>query len=583
MSEAGRRSLAFGPFRLEPDDRLLSQGAPVHVPPKELAVLRLLAEAGGRVVLKEEIFERVWPGVAVSDSSLTRCIRSIRAALGERGRQGSYIETLHGRGYRFAAPVHDDTNTGPDAAGSRRLLVAPLENAGGKPDDEYLCDGLTGELIDEIGRRVAPRLGVIARHTAMRCKGLDPTAAARELAVGFVLAGTVERRDETIRVRVELVRTSDLVQVWSARFERRAERAARLAPEIAAALAEYLRSEAAREARRDEALTGVHTSRLRARNAYLEGRFLATLRTEDGIRKALERFRQAAAWEPEFPLAYVGFADAHLMLAFRGFVPPLEAAAIVRQSLDCAFAIDPELPSAFTTLGQLRLQIDWDPVGAEAALRRALELEPGQPAACVHLGSLLNAHWRFEEAIAVRRAGLELDPFSPLLRLGMGFSLGALGRTDDALACARELTRSEPDFPAGYALHAFAAHQAGARDEALAAAETGSRIASGEPITLSGCAWVEAACGRRAAARGITEKLAREAEGRSGGAAFVALAYAGLEDDEEALAWLEQARRERSMYLPLLGADPRCARLRGSPRFREIIEVAGGRVEPAGR
>jgi len=588
MTDTVRRSLAFGSFRLEPDDRLLTlDGAPVHLAPKELALLRLLAEAGGRVVRKDEIFRRVWPGVAVSDSSVTRCIRSIRAALGERGRQGSCLETLHGRGYRFAVPVEralyvdpDEADETEDAAPANppRLLVFPLENASGKPEDDYFCDGLSEELIDELGRRLASHIGVIARYTAMRCRGKDPSACAAELGVGFVVAGSFERREDTIRVRIELVRTSDRVQLWSARFDRPLAQAIGLGPEIARVAAEYLRSESSHvneSARPDPVLL---TARLRAHNAYLQGRFLANLRAEDGIRRALERFRQAASWAPEFALAHVGIAEAHLMLAYRGFVPPLEAAPVVRAALDRAFAVEPELPAALTALGQLRLQIEWDPARAEVVLRRALEIDPGHTAACIHLGSLLNAHGRFHEAIALRRSGLERDPFAPLLRVGFAFSLLCIGRAAEALADVRELTRAEPEFVAGYAVHAYAAFRAGERAEALVVADEGLRRGTGEPLTLSGCAWVQAACGRRAAATVVAEAVAREAERRHGGAAWVAIAFAGLEDDERAMAWLERALAERSMYLGMLGADPRCARLRKLPRFREIVEAAGGRV-----
>lgn len=592
MSDAGRRSLAFGPFRLEPDDRLVAlDGTPIHLAPKELALLRVLAEAGGRVVRKEEIYRRLWPDVAVSDSSLTRCVRSLRAALGERGRQGGYVETLHGRGYRFAAPVEKMSSNGASraegadaspAADRMRLLVAPLENATRKPDDDYLCDGLSGELIDELSRRLAPRLGVIAHYTAQRCKGKDPDACAEELGVGYVLAGRFERRDDTIRVRVELVRASDRVQRWSARFDRPLEQAVGLAPEIARAAAEYLRGESIHEHAHEHAHEGAErarqTARLRAHNAFLQGRFLSVMGSDDGIRRALERFRQAVAWAPDFALAHVGIADAHLMLAYRGFVPPLDVAPLVRAALNRAFAVEPELPAALTALGQLRLQIEWDLGQAEIALRRALAIDPGHTNACIHLGSLLNAHGRFHEAVAVRRAGLERDPFAPLLRVGLAFSLLCLGRADVALVGTRELTRTEPDFPTSYAIHSYAAFRAGQRAEALAVAEEGVRRAEDEPLTLAGCAWVQAACGRRAAATVLLEAMASDAERRPGASAWVAIGYAGLEDDERALAWLERALLERSMYLGMLGADPRCARLRGIPRFREIVEAAGGRV-----
>jgi len=590
MSDTMGRTLVFGPFRLEPDDRLVTaDGTPVHLAPKELAVLRLLAEAGGRVVRKEEIFQQVWPDVAVSDSSLTRCIRAIRAALGERGRQGSYLETLHGRGYRFAAPVaplRADAEAAPSApvAVPMRLLVAPLENASRKPEDEFLCDGLTEELIDVLGRRLAPRIGLIARYTAMRCKGQDPTECARSLGVGLVLTGTLERRDEAIRVRIELVRAGDAVQRWSARFDRQADRAVDLAPEIANAVAEYLRSEPLREGEPGaaDAAAAARTSRLRARSAYLQGRFLVNLRAEDGLRRALERFHQAAAWEPHFALAHVGIAEAHLMLAYRGFARPLAVAPIVRRALDRAFAVAPELPSALTVLGRLQLQIEWNPASAEVAFRRALELDPRQPDACDHLGSLLNAQGRFEEAITVRGEGLACDPFSPLLRLGVGFSLCCLDRFDEALAWARELTRLEPEFLAGYALHGYAAFRAGERREALALAEEGLHLAAGEPLTVSGCVWVQAACGQRAAASVVAESLAREAEQRNVGAAYLTIAFAGL-DDQRALAWLERALAERSMYLPVLGADPRCTSLHGYRRFREVVEAAGGSVQGGAR
>ncbi|HVP31212.1 MAG TPA: winged helix-turn-helix domain-containing protein [Myxococcota bacterium] len=581
MVSVARGSLAFGPYRLEPDDRLLLQGRAVHLAPKEIAVLRALVEARGRVVSKDELFRGVWRGVIVSDASLTRCIGAIRAALGESGREGGYVETSHGRGYRFVAAVEEIAPDDPDDVrlDPRRVLVVPFENASRKPEDEYLCDGLTEELIHELGRRCAPDVAVIARHTSLACKGRDPTEAARALAAVFVVTGTLQRLDEKFRVRIELVRTSDLVQVWSTQLDRSLDAVTDLAAELAAALREHLlgRSDAGDPMR--PARTAIAP---RAHTAYLLARFHARTRTETGLRRALETLERAVSWDPGFALAYAAIAETHLMLAFRGFCPPPEAAPRVRAALDRAFALEPDLATAHTMLGYLRLQIEWDPDGASAALRRAREIEPQEPLAAMHTANVSLAFGRFEESIELRRSALELDPYSPTHRLGFGYTLLCAGSLDEALIEGRELARTEPTFAAGHGLRGLAALLLGDREEALVAAAAAEDVAAGDTLALSLAGWIYATSGRRAAADAVRAVLERTARERKVGASSVAVVHAGLGDEASALEWLERARDERDMFVPFVGVDPRIASLRELPRFRAVVRAGlGGRLPDA--
>lgn len=577
MPQTVRRTVVFGPFRLEADDRLYVEERPVHLPPKELALLRLLAEADGRVVRKEDIFDRVWPDTAVSDASLTRCIRSIRAALGERGRQGGYIETLHGRGYRFAGTVVAiDASRTVASTTLSRVLVAPLANARMKRDDESLCEGLSEELTDELARRLAGHHGVISSHTALHVKGKDAVAAASELRAAHVVAGSLERREDSIRVRLELIRVRDGVQLCSRRYDCAADAAIGLATEIGADVAELLLSTPSAPPPATESFRPISAAMVRAHRAVLEGRYLARMRTEAGMRAGLERFRQACADAPDYAVAHVAIAQAHLMLAFRGVIRPLDAAPVVRESLARALALDSGLLPALVALGQLAYNIEWNLPAAESVLRRTLALEPGYPPACLHLGELLTATGRFDEAISVRRLGFELDPLSPSLRLGLAQTLLWSRRTDEALEEGRMLTQDLPGFLAGYAVHACAAYLEGRRDEAIVAARTCLRITPSEPVGMSGCAWVLAVCDERDVARAATGKLDEIASERPGAAVYAAIAHAGLGEDDAALAWLERAYAERNMFLPLLTRDVRFARLGSHPRVREIFTSVVG-------
>jgi DNA-binding winged helix-turn-helix (wHTH) protein/Flp pilus assembly protein TadD len=561
----------FGPYRLTPDGRLLHERKSVALSPKELALLRLFLGSGGRVVPKREILDRLWPQEEVGEASLTTCVHGLRAALGDHGRRGGYLETVHGRGYRFTAPVARGA-IARDARPDRvRVALLPFDEELRSP--AYLTDGLVGDVTARLGRWREAGIDVIARQSAARLQAtrLDPVRQARRMRIGFLVTGRVRSRSRAIEVCVELVRVRDEVVVWAGEFASPSDGRAALAAEVAEWLGKRLAEQAGSEFTSER--RPPVSADPRSYRALLRGTFLNQFRTESGLRRSIHCFEQAIEWDPRCAPAHVALAEAQLNLGWRGYAPPREIAKVARSAIAQALEIDGNDATALSALAFLRLLLDWDLRTAVETLGASESSAEGSDRIPWMRSIVYTGAKRFDAALAVLEDAIELDPFSPNLAMGRLLALWFAGRNDEALPLARALTRAEPEFSTARAIHGCIAAAQGRLEEALREAEAADTLARGDQMTRSACAWIFAVAGRPDAARAVLATLERRAQGRYVSPSFMAIGYAGLGDDEAALAWLERAPAVRCMWYPLAFADPRLTRLRGAPRFEALARL----------
>ncbi|MBI3796104.1 MAG: winged helix-turn-helix domain-containing protein [Deltaproteobacteria bacterium] len=220
--------LHFGPFRLDVRNQQLWRGQEViRLTGKALAVLRYLAERSGQLVTKDEFFAAVWPGVVVSESALVACIGELRRALGDARRAPQFIETVHGRGYRFIAPLSTQDSALRTPAqpalplpDKPSIAVLPFVNMSGDPEQEYFSDGLTEVLTGDLSQ--ISSLFVIARNSAFTYKGkaVKVQDVGQEMGVRYVLEGGVLKAEDTVRITAQLIDATTGYHLWSERYDR---------------------------------------------------------------------------------------------------------------------------------------------------------------------------------------------------------------------------------------------------------------------------------------------------------------------------------------------------------------------------
>jgi len=556
----------FGPFRLEPSERQLRRdGRVVPLTPKAFDTLRLLVERAGRAIAKDELMAAVWPGTHVSDATLAQNVFSIRRALGDAGA----IETVPKFGYRLATPV-------AMLEVPRRLVLAvlPFENLSGDPEQEYFSDGLTDEMITQLSRLNAERLGVIARTSSMRYKSAKKTIAelGRELGVSHVLEGSVRRAGDRVRVTAQLIQVADQTHAWAQSYDRHSADVLRLQRDLAEAIAREIKiTLTPREAKRLANAGGVSPAAL---EAYLRGRYYWNKRTAASFEKGIEYFRGAIGHEPNYAAAYDGLADSYTMLACRGVLPSRETFQLARASAQKALEIDPALGEGHASLAHVRLH-DWDWAHLDEDFQRALELSPGHAIAYYWYGEYLMAIGRPDESVEMVKTALRMDPMSAVLSASLGMILYLARRYDEALECLRKAIEVDPDH---FLLHfrtGLVCLQVARGDEAIGEMSRAVTLSGGSTESLTGLAQAFAASGRRADMTRTLDELTAQSATRYVSPYNVARVFAAARDADAAFDWLEKAFAERNPDLIELSAEPVFDPLRPDPRFADLLGRVG--------
>lgn len=561
----------FGSFQLFGDGRLLHEGRPVALTPKERAVLRVLVDAGGRVVPKDELLDRAWPNEGVSESSLTRCMHTLRNQLGNGAQGAECIETVYGQGYRLTLPVER-------VASGVRLLVLPFVPDPAAPVEPERCDRIGEEVIEQLTRYRGRGLTVIAPDTSRRF-GQDarPTEAlAREVDAGFVLKGRLARRGGRLESSVGLVAAQDGERLLARTFERDEGDLRALPSDIAAAVAGRLPIRVS--SGRDPRLVSVEQTTPRVYEAYLEARLLFRGRTAERLRRAIALYEQAIAWDPRFAPAYVGLADCIGASVFFTAVARDEGLAKMQRLLDEATAIDPETPGLAVLRAALRSAFHWDFAGAEPLFREALERDVADAAGLNFYARHLHGSGRPERAAEVLRTLLDLDPLQPFGHAHRGYTLFCARQWDEALAEVRRGVEIEASAgPLAY--HCVVAGHLGWREESLDSARRLLDAAGSVPLFAATAADALARGGDLAAARRVID----QAEGQPGWRApsVTAVAAAALGDTDGAVRWLERALAARCVWLPTVRCDPRFDGVGADPRILAVFGQVQPRAEPA--
>ena len=319
-----------------------------------------------------------------------------------------------------------------------RLAVLPFANLTGNPDREYLSDGLTEELITDLGR--LRDLGVIARTTVMKYKQSPKGVGqiGRELGVDLVLEGSVREADRRLRVTAQLVRTSDETHVWAESYDREVSDVLAIQGDVARSVAREIQM-------RLPPPTSPHRPPAEAHFAYLRGRYEWDKRTEASFERGIAYFEEAIRQDPGFARAYSGLADSYLLLAFYGHLPTAEAVAAARANAQRSLALDDGLAEGHTSMAFIYESYDWDFEKADASYRRALEINPSYTTALLWWGLSFLERGRVEEARAVLLRAREADPLSPAAVNAVAGCDFYAGLYDRAIAQYRAALESEPE------------------------------------------------------------------------------------------------------------------------------------------
>jgi len=474
-----------------------------------------------------------------------------------------------------AVTAYFATQRGPaDAKHSKitSLAVLPLKNLSGDPAQEYFADGMTEELI---GRLSTIRgLRVISRTSSMQFKDTRLLASeiAGRLGVDALVEGSVMREGNRLRVHAQLIRASADEHFWTETYDRELGDALALESEVAESIAEKVQATASGE--EHARLVAAHPVSADAYESYLEG-LAAREDTRAEIEKRLAYFDEAIRKDPSFAPAYAGLAEAYLSRGtiLVGGAPPTEARAKAISNAQKALELDPELADAYVILANTHAS-QWRWTQAEAEYRRALDLAPNNAAAHEGYSDWLLCHGRVEEALAWARRGRELDPMGTP-NFGLVWILYNARRYEEAIQESRTALALQPDNGSAlrnYGIVLIFNHQA---NEAIPVLEKAAAVTNRTPGVIGFLVWAYAHAGRRADALRLLDELKNRQQNGYVPPAALMNAYLGLEDNNEALDWLERAAEEQANALKYVKVFPIFDSLRGNPRFEDLVRRVG--------
>ena len=627
--------LGFGVFEVDlRAGQLTKRGRRLRLQEQPFQVLAMLLEKPGELVTREELRSRLWPSTIVDfDHGLNKAISKIREALGDSAEGPRFVETVARRGYRFLAdvavieptdgqreaalnnlarpgnpPCIDLTVVGTSlkrpihryvwallgiclaivlavslsgilyfrnnfAPKIRSLAVLPLENLSGDASQDYFADGMTEELIAQLGQISALR--VISRTSVMTYKGIRKPLAqiAAELNIDAVVEGSVLRSGERVRITAQLIQVPADKHMWAQSYEGDIGDALALQSKVARTVAEQIRVTLSRQER--AALERSKAMNPEAFQAYLAGRYFWNKRTKDGLKKAIDYFNQAIEKDPNYAEAYTGLADAYALSGDweYGILSPEVAFPKAKEAASKALALDGSLAEAHTSLAFVLDLYDWNWESAEQEYKRAIALNPGYATAHHWYAWHLIVMGRNSDALAESRIAESLDPLSPIISADLADALSVAHLYDESVQQSRKTLELHPYFAVAHYQLGQALAQKQMYNEAISEHRRAIELSGGNTAFDSNLAYAYAISGRTEEAI----KIIKELEGREGRPSstdpHLALIYVGLGDRDQAMIWLNKAYQAR--FNPSILTRPAFDPLRSDARFLDLLRRIG--------
>ena len=451
------------------------------------------------------------------------------------------------------------------------IAILPLQNSSGDPEMEYLSDGLTENIINNLSQ--LPALRVMAWGTVARFKGCETTPAevGRSLGVRVVLTGRMLQLGERLIVRAELIDAADGAHLWGDAYDRTLADIFAMQEDIASEISENLRLKLTGEEK--QRLTKRHTESTFAYHAYLKGRYYWNKRTTEWLRKGVEQFRQAIDLDPSYASAYAGLSDSYTLLVVREALKPEEGLAKAKAAASMALAIDESFGEAHASLGHAMLH-NWEWSVAEKELKRAIEINPRYPTAHHWYSEYLAAKGAFEAAIRAAKRSEELDPLSLIITVNVADVLYFARQYDQAIKQIERVLELDSPFWLTHMVMGKSQAQRGLYAEAIDELQKAEELLAGDAEVLSVLSFAYAAAGRRSEALKTLQQLKEQAK-RHLPTYHFAIIHAGLGEKEQAFDWLERAFEMRAVDLFNLKVEPMFDSLRQDPRFPNLLRRVG--------
>jgi TolB-like protein/DNA-binding winged helix-turn-helix (wHTH) protein/Flp pilus assembly protein TadD len=599
-----------------------------------MELLILLLQRRGELVSREEIAACLWgKGVFLDiDHSINTAVRKIRVVLRDDPEKPRFVETVIGKGYRFAGQVTCSNGDSQSRARTlplpaqtapsgvllsekravpiqlrvwlvaasvlalfilafalrhgvsaqsmkppaiKSLAVLPLKNLSGDPTEEYFADGMTEAFIGSLSR--IRDLRVISRTSVMGFK--DPHMSVPEIAntlhVDAVVEGSVIREGNQVRVHAQLIRGATGEHVWTGEYEQEYRSILTLQEEVSRAVAQQIRIRLTPQEQRN--LQASHSVDPQVHESYLKGRYYFNQRTVDALNKSIGYFQQAIDKDPSYALGYCGLADAYAVLGFRGGFTSKDALARAKAAALKAIELDDTLAEPHASIAFIAETYEWDWATAEREYKRALELNPSDARSHHWYAVYLMYVGRFDEGIAEANRARDLDPLSLPVNNALAGRLLVAGRVADAIKQLQKTLEIDPYFAPAYQTMGWAYLKMGKQREAVQEFQKALQLSGSDDKDLMlDLGFAYAATGNRQEAQKILSKLKMLHEQGLAPSASIAILYGSLGELDEAFAWMDKAYKERDPELTYIKVPGRRFEpLRHDPRFLELVRRMG--------
>jgi TolB-like protein/Tfp pilus assembly protein PilF/tRNA A-37 threonylcarbamoyl transferase component Bud32 len=483
-------------------------------------------------------------------------------------RQSSPDSTPEKMKDKIVTPVINETDS------RKSIAILPFRITSGEEEERQIGIGLTTALISDFGKikQLAVRPASAVRNYAE--KNIEPEQAGAELSVEYIVSGTLQRNGESIRVSAQMVNTKDGSTIWADRFNEPLDKLAVMQNAIAERALRALSIELnSAELLR---LTRRATQNHEAYQLYIVGRYHWSRRTIEGLQEGIKNFTEASRKDPNFALAYAGLADCYALLNQYQSPPPADAYAKAKENAMKALSLDDSLAEAHTSLGYVKFYGDRDRVGAEQEFRRAIELNPSYATAHHWLAMILSAMGRHDEAIQAITQAQQLDPRTAIIQAAAGTIFFHAQRYEEAIERCHKALELDSGLVPAYRVLRWTYEAMRRYDEAFAAYQN-EKSFSGDSNTEWTVVLAQLnAIGGKAGEAQLLLKMAAEAKWLQEQADYqyyeIGVAYALLNDRDQAMNWLAKAEAIRSILFNYAAVDPRLNNLRNDARFTELLK-----------